>query len=788
MSQSVGDLKISLLLDLTPFAESVKTAMNILALFSKSAKDALKFQEPKISIADIDNELTSLKQRLNAYSAEVAKSTVGTDKLSDEMEEIGRASKRAGSTFVSLSDKLQNIGLRVTGIQGVFSTLRATLGQLLTEYNASTVALAKLENGLRNIGEGADATRKLVKQANELQTVTPFADDEIANAQAMLTTFQKTSAEIEILTPRIVDLAASYMKSGESGMDLQQVAVMLGKVNEETVGQLRRVGVAFSNEQAEKLKSLKGTEQAIFLSEILDQNFKGMAATVGQTAAGQMKIFQNKTSDLRESLGKLVADGLIPIMRVITPTIQSLANGSPVVQRFTLSIIALSTAAALLNTTFGYWPYIIGGVIAAMYSLSGAFEVNEARIQDLNDETLRSQEVSKDMKSILDDLEISAANMAEAYEGIGNAIAFMDKKQVESAKSFIIAEKAKVLALIESQKQYQLNELAKMDFVPPDAGASLENTLKFAYAPNLAKFDELLGQIETKLKVIGTDDGKDVSGSTVAKVGKSAEESISYIQQLTEEIEKLKARINSQSEGENVVEGLLAKLRQLEEELERIKQINDVGFKGVLNKRALEDLESIKLPDKKIRPKFYLPDGPDKPTEDVEEAKDTTNQIFQQSLSLASQISSVLGIGAETFAGQLLSGLQQGLSLANSFASLLSAILNISGGGGLFSLLGFAGGGQVPGSGSGDTVPAMLTPGEFVVKKGVVNKIGTGFFEWLNGGGLFSSIAGKYASGGLVTQQASAQAQVYIINPKLRGNDIELALKRTNKINSRRLT
>jgi hypothetical protein len=39
------------------------------------------------------------------------------------------------------------------------------------------------------------------------------------------------------------------------------------------------------------------------------------------------------------------------------------------------------------------------------------------------------------------------------------------------------------------------------------------------------------------------------------------------------------------------------------------------------------------------------------------------------------------------------------------------------------SILGFAGGGVVPGVGSGDTQPAMLTPGEFVVKKDVARRI-----------------------------------------------------------------
>ena len=41
-------------------------------------------------------------------------------------------------------------------------------------------------------------------------------------------------------------------------------------------------------------------------------------------------------------------------------------------------------------------------------------------------------------------------------------------------------------------------------------------------------------------------------------------------------------------------------------------------------------------------------------------------------------------------------------------------------------------GGSVPGAGEGDTVPAMLTPGEYVISKPVVNTIGTAFLDMLN--------------------------------------------------------
>lgn len=54
--------------------------------------------------------------------------------------------------------------------------------------------------------------------------------------------------------------------------------------------------------------------------------------------------------------------------------------------------------------------------------------------------------------------------------------------------------------------------------------------------------------------------------------------------------------------------------------------------------------------------------------------------------------------------------------------------------------IGFASGGFVPGSGSGDTVPAMLTPGEFVINKKSAQAFGYGSLEQVN----------KYAKGGIV--------------------------------------
>ena len=62
--------------------------------------------------------------------------------------------------------------------------------------------------------------------------------------------------------------------------------------------------------------------------------------------------------------------------------------------------------------------------------------------------------------------------------------------------------------------------------------------------------------------------------------------------------------------------------------------------------------------------------------------------------------------------------------------------------GGLGAVPKFASGGMVPGSGNRDTVPAMLTPGEFVIRKSSVQKLGADNLKRMNAQG--------YSSGGTV--------------------------------------
>lgn len=88
-----------------------------------------------------------------------------------------------------------------------------------------------------------------------------------------------------------------------------------------------------------------------------------------------------------------------------------------------------------------------------------------------------------------------------------------------------------------------------------------------------------------------------------------------------------------------------------------------------------------------------------------------------------------------------LAGLKLGRGLAPALGSFVG-IGRSSGGAGPITK--FASGGMVPGSGNRDTVPAMLTPGEFVIRKASVKKLGASNLAAMN--------KNKYNAGGSVTK------------------------------------
>lgn len=142
------------------------------------------------------------------------------------------------------------------------------------------------------------------------------------------------------------------------------------------------------------------------------------------------------------------------------------------------------------------------------------------------------------------------------------------------------------------------------------------------------------------------------------------------------------------------------------------------------------------------------------------------NAVMQFLSDLATAAFSAIETGVNTLVDWFEGGFQKIADLAGSLWKIIKAgaldawefikkTLGFSLGGQVgdpTTASGFAGGGRVTGSGSGDTVPAWLTPGEFVNRKASVNYYGAGLFRALNSRLIprdyFSGLG--FAMGGLV--------------------------------------
>jgi len=130
-----------------------------------------------------------------------------------------------------------------------------------------------------------------------------------------------------------------------------------------------------------------------------------------------------------------------------------------------------------------------------------------------------------------------------------------------------------------------------------------------------------------------------------------------------------------------------------------------------------------------------------------------------------------IGTGAKSakqafldFARAVIASLQR--IAAQKLAEQIFGSFGKGGGGGiggfLAGLLKFSTGGPVPGSGTGDTVPAMLTPGEYVIRRDVARRIGYRVLDAINGGGWLPSVSiGRlaFASGGAVPAVSAQSSQ-----------------------------
>lgn len=245
--------------------------------------------------------------------------------------------EQKATLYLQLKDEMTK-GLR--GVIDVYAVLKDSISTVTNflidcykEFGESREAAAKLEQALINLGGAeAGAAARLQEQAAALQKVTIFADEAIVSAQAMLVNFGMTEKQVSSLIPVLADYA-SAMK-----VDISQAAFQVGKAIESGMStQLMRMGIIVE-ETAFKQDALGAVTDA------LAGKYTNMAAVIAGEPAGQLAIFQNQWSELKETMGELAVPVINLVLHGLLAVMNKLQEFKEPLQTLIAFIIQLDTA------------------------------------------------------------------------------------------------------------------------------------------------------------------------------------------------------------------------------------------------------------------------------------------------------------------------------------------------------------------------------------------------------------------------------------------------------------
>ena len=267
----------------------------------------------------------------------------GFKTLAQDANGLKQAITATLSEAKQLKGNVINFAALATGIdaaQRSFGQLQSFMGDLSKSYQQQEIAETQLTTVMRQRMGATDEEIASIKQlASEQQKLGVIGDEvQLAGAQ-QVATFLKEKSSIDTLLPAMNNLLAQQHGVNSTTNDAVSVANLMGKAMQGQVSALTRVGITFSEAEAQVQKYGTESERAAVLAQVITNNVGDMNAQLAATDSGRQAQLANKLGDIKEQLGAL-ANGAMPFVTIASSTITALA-----------SITTLSSGIKTLTTT-----------------------------------------------------------------------------------------------------------------------------------------------------------------------------------------------------------------------------------------------------------------------------------------------------------------------------------------------------------------------------------------------------------------------------------------------------
>lgn len=394
---NIGEANIGVGFDLSKISPEINEIVNLVSQAVEKMKNIFHFKADGI-------DGTKVEETFN-----------GIGKQAQETDRHIKSMGESGNEAVKELLKFEVVKQAVEGLKEAFSRVKEYLLGFIEDFAAADLAVNKLRGGLERIGQKGWFD-SLISQASELSKITPFDDDDITNMQSMLTTFDGISAEaIQRLTPAMLNLASAFAQGGDTGMNLTQVAILIGKsAGAELWSALKRIGIVMTEVQEKMLETTSGMDRINVFLEIMAQNGNITAEAFGKTLAGQLQIARNEIGNISESLGEVLAPAaefVIAHVRNFSENLQKLPDAAKIA---IVAIGAIFIAASGLVAVFTVLNIETAGVLMAIGALATGLAAFVTFIIAYIDEIKEWVYSHEDLKKIINDIMYSFGQLEAA--------------------------------------------------------------------------------------------------------------------------------------------------------------------------------------------------------------------------------------------------------------------------------------------------------------------------------------------------------------------------------------
>lgn len=286
----------------------------------------------------------------------------GDDKTFKQLAADADGLKRAMTGVVSEASQLKgsviNFAALATGIdaaQRSFSQLQGAMQDLADAYAVQETAERKLETVMRQRMGATEAEIQSIKDLASAQQGIGVIGDEIQLSGAQqVATFLTQKSSIETLLPAMNNLLAQQKGLNATTGDAVSVANLMGKAMQGQTSALTRVGITFTEAQANVMKYGTESERAAMLAQIITDNVGNMNQELAQTESGKQQQLANTLGDVKEQIGGLI-NGALPFVTIAAQASQALGAVSTLVVGIkTLSVTMYASAKAFAVSTAAF--------------------------------------------------------------------------------------------------------------------------------------------------------------------------------------------------------------------------------------------------------------------------------------------------------------------------------------------------------------------------------------------------------------------------------------------------